>query len=111
MEIFITGVVQAAVSGVILLIITKTVEKNNSASQRAVEAEKRLITKELSDMMLKVTSLEQKQDALVSAFQALKEKVILMSQKQDDMYQRLYDLTHSVDKIKDTESYGRVLKK
>lgn len=111
MEVLVSGFIQAILSGAILLFLTKAVEKNSKDAQRATEAEKKIIEREISEMTIRLTSFEQKHDSLVVAFQSLREKVILMVQKQDDFQTRLFELIKSVENFKTHSDHGRVLKK
>lgn len=111
MEVWIAGVIQACISGAIVLFLTKTVEKSNETTQRANEAEKRIIQNDLNSMGEKFSSMEHKQQELTNAFYALKEKVVLVAQKQDDAQGRMHELIKAVEGIKINENHGRVIRK
>jgi len=116
MELFISGVFQALISGIasgaVLLIITKSMEKNNDIIKKAHAAEKELLDNKLQNMEDKINSMEEKHMALTEAFYGVKEKVILMVQKQEEFKLRLFELIQTVEKLKmPDQDFGRVIVK
>lgn len=109
MDLWIAGLIQASISGVVLLFLTKSLEKVSETSKRAAEAEKTIIQNDLDLLGGKLTSLEGKQGELTRAFYSLKEKVVIIAQKQDDYHTRIHELIDAVDDLK--TNYGGMARK
>ena len=110
MELFTTGLIQAIISGAILLFITKTVEANNAKTVRATEAEKKIVERELAAMTVKFVSMEQQHGQLTKEIQKLREKVAVLVQKHEDLQLRVFEVVNSLEAIKTgmPGNYGKV---
>jgi len=116
MELFISGVFQALISGIasgaVLLIITKAMEKNYDDVKKAHNAEKELLEIKLQNMEDKINSIEEKHISLTEAFYGVKEKVIVMIQKQEEFKLRLFELIQTVEQLKmPDQNFGKVIRK
>lgn len=121
MDLFISGLFQALISGIasggVLLLISQSLKKNNDEVKKTHFAEKELLDEKLAHLYEKINLMEEKVVAmdnkysiLTSALYEVKEKVVLMAQKQDEFKLRLFELIQTVEKLKLSE-YGRVIKK
>lgn len=102
---------QSVISGVVLLVITKYIEGNAKDSQRATEAEKKLIQREISDLIVKLTALEHQNDKQSEEIVKLREKVSVLIQTMDDAKLRIFDLTRTIEAFKVSSDHGKVIVK
>lgn len=122
-EIFISGLFQAIISaiasGAALMIISRSLDKNNEDTKKAHSAEKELLDiklqnleNKITSMETKFTSMEQKHVHLTEAFYEVKEKVVLMIQRQEEFKLRLFEVITTVEKLKGVDTnFGKVIVK
>jgi len=124
-ELFISGLFQAIISaiasGAALLIISRSLDKNNEDTKKAYTAEKELLDNRFNNMKENLNSMEDKflllatkHEELTEAFYQVKEKVVLLVQRQDEFKIRLFELIQAIEKKENKDPvhvYGTITKK
>lgn len=116
MELFISGLFQALISGItsgaVLLVLTNILQKNNDETKKLHETEKELLNTKLQNMEDKINSMETKHFSLMEEFHQLKDKVLAMYHKQEEFKVRLFELISAVEKLKmPDQDFGKVIRK
>lgn len=111
MDVWVSAFLNSLLTGVMLLFITNYVKKSGQETIKATDAEKRLVQKELMDLGSKFSSLELKQDRHDIGLQLVKERLTMVSQKQDDSGDRMFELITTVEDMRKEMHHGKVARR